>query len=147
MELAHLVGKKGDYFKFKVDLRHILKFAQAIGDSNPVYTDEEYAKTTINGGIIAPPTFPVAIANDSDQLNLDLDYRRMLHGEQQFIYTRPIRPGDLLTCQTIVSDVYEREGKQGTMEFIVLDTEMYDQEGKHVVTSRTNIVYRPVVKA
>lgn len=146
MELAHLVGKTGNPFTFQVDQRHIRQFAQAIGDTNPLYTDEQYAKTTVHGGLIAPPTFPIAISPDDneEQFDLGLDYRRMLHGEQQFIYTRAIRPGDVLQCQLKVSDVYEREGKSGTMEFLVLDTEIMDEAGNHVVTSRTNIIYRPL---
>ena len=147
MELTHLVGKTSNPFIFQVDQRHIRQFAQAIGDTNPLYTDEQYAKTTVHGGIIAPPTFPVAISPDDneEQFDLGLDYRRMLHGEQQFIYTRAIRPGDVLHCQLKVTDVYEREGKNGPMEFLVLDTEIADAAGNHVVTSRTNIIYRPLV--
>lgn len=148
MELAHLIGKTGNPFTFQVDLRHIRQFVQAIGDTNPLYIDEEFAKSTVHGGIIAPLTFPIAITSDSgEELDLGLDYRRMLHGEQQFIYTRPIRPGDVLHCQIKVTDVYEKDGKNGKMEFIVMDTEMKDAEGNHVVTSRTNIVYRPLVTA
>lgn len=145
MELQHLIGKAGKPFSFQVDHRHIRQFARAIGDLNPLYFDEDYAKTTVHGGIVAPPTFPIAIIDeDGETLDLGLDYNRMLHGEQQFIYTRPIRVNDELTCQIKVTDVYEREGKKGTMEFLVLDTEITDVDGKHVVTSRTNIIYRPV---
>lgn len=145
MELAHLLGKTGHPFVFQVDQRHIRQFAEAIGDTNPLYTDEQYAKTTVHGGIIAPPSFPIAISPDNgEELDLGLDYGRMLHGEQQFIYTRSIRPADILSCQLKVTDVYEREGKNGKMEFLVLDTEITDEAGNHVVTSRTNIIYRPL---
>lgn len=147
MELAHLIGKTGKPFTFKVEQRHIRQFAQAIGDTNPLYTDEEYAKNTPHKGLIAPLTFPVAVTpdNENDALDLGLDYRRMLHGEQQFIYTRPIRVGEMLYCQMKVTDVYEKEGKNGMMEFILFDTEIKDENGGHIVTSRTNIVYRPLV--
>lgn len=68
----------------------------------------------------------------------------MLHGEQEFIYHRPIRPGDKLHCQLKVSDVYERQGKKELMEFLVLDTEIKVPSGELVVISRTNIIYRPL---
>lgn len=145
MSVAHLIGKAGKPYTVEVEKCHIRQFAQAIGDTNPLYSDEEFAKKTVHGGIIAPPTFPIAMSEESDEdLDLGLEYSRMLHGEQRFIYTRPIRPGDVLTCQLKVTDVYEREGKNGTMEFIVMDTEMTDAAGAHVVTSRTNIIYRSV---
>src|SRR6476469_7924704 len=38
--------------------RHaILRFAEGIGDDNPLWTDEAYAASTSYGGIIAPPSF------------------------------------------------------------------------------------------
>ena len=48
--------------RFPVEAGHILMFARAIGDENPVYTDEEAARKTEAGGIIAPPTFVQASA-------------------------------------------------------------------------------------
>lgn len=43
--------------KFPVEASHIMMFARSVGDKNQVYYDEEYAKGTEVGGIIAPPTF------------------------------------------------------------------------------------------
>lgn len=147
MELDQsLIGLTGPEYIFEVEKRHIRQFAEAIGDTNPLYVDEEYAKSTVYGGIIAPPSFPVAIGVDSGQaIDLPLDYRRMLHGEQEFIYQRPIRAGDRLYCQMKVSNVYEKEGKNGLMQFLVMDTEMNDEAGELVVISRTNIIYRTFI--
>lgn len=149
MELdQHLIGLTGPHYVFEVEKRHIRQFAQAIGDPNPLYVDEAFAKSTSYGGIIAPPSFPVAIGADSGQgINLPLDYSRMLHGEQEFIYQRPIRSGDRLHCQMKVTNVYEKEGKNGTMQFLVMDTEMKDENGELVVISRTNIIYRALASA
>lgn len=145
MELDHLTGLTGAEFIFEVEKRHIRQFAEAIGDINPLYVDEEFAAKTSYGGIIAPPTFPIAIGQDSgESLDLGLEQKRMLHGEQEFIYSRPIRPGDRLHCQMKVSNVYEREGRNGKMQFLILDTEMKDESGEMVVISRTNIIYRPI---
>jgi hypothetical protein len=48
--------------KFLVEASHILMFARAVGDANPIYHDPDYASGTEPGGIIAPPTFPQASA-------------------------------------------------------------------------------------
>ena len=138
-----IIGLAGPLFTFEVEKRHIRQFAEAIGDDNPLYRDEEYAAQTPYGGIIAPPTFPIAIGSEGEGIKLDLDPKRMLHGEQEFLYTCPIRPGDRLVCQMKVTDLYEREGKSGNMQFLVLDTEIADESGKRIVTSRMNIIYRP----
>lgn len=139
-----MIGLSGEMFVFEVEKRHIRQFAVAIGDENPLYTDEEYAMETTYGGLIASPTFPIVVGSDGGggNLPLELDSRRMLHGEQEFIYYQPIRPGDRLYCQMKVSDLYEREGKSGNMQFLVLDTEMKDEKGEMVAISRTNIIYR-----
>lgn len=141
-----LIGLTGKPYIFDVEKRHIRQFAEAIGDENPLYVDEEYAAKSIYGGIIAPPSFPIVISQESEgSIDLPLDYNRMLHGEQEFIYQRPIRLGDRLTCQTKVADVYERQGKTGQMQFLVLETELKDEAGEVVVIGRTNIIYRSLV--
>jgi acyl dehydratase len=42
---------------FPIEASHILMFARAVNDPNPIYSDPEYARRSEVGGIIAPPTF------------------------------------------------------------------------------------------
>ncbi len=49
-------------YKFPVEASHILMFARAVGDENQIYSDEQHAKTTEPGKMIAPPTFAQASA-------------------------------------------------------------------------------------
>ena len=57
---------------FPVEAGHIMLFARAIGDYNPVYHDAEAAKKTEVGGVIASPTFPQAVAQfDPDYLYIE----------------------------------------------------------------------------
>ncbi|WP_200416378.1 MaoC family dehydratase N-terminal domain-containing protein [Virgibacillus salexigens] len=143
MELdKSVIGLQGKVYNFEVEKRHIRQFAEAIGDPNPLYRDEQYAKDTPHKGIIAPLTFPITIGADGGDLPLQLDTKRMLHGEQEFIYYQSIRPGDRLQCQMKVTDLYEREGKSGRMQFLVIDTEIKDDEEQMVAISRMNIIYR-----
>ena len=48
--------------RFPVEAGHILMFARAVGDPNPVYADADYAAGSEAGGIIAPPSFAQASA-------------------------------------------------------------------------------------
>jgi acyl dehydratase len=52
--------------RFPVEAGHIMMFARAIGDPNPIYSDAEYAASTPVGGIVAPPTFVQASAQFDD---------------------------------------------------------------------------------
>lgn len=142
-----VIGLTGEKYTFDVEKRHVKQFAEAIGDPNPLYTDEEYASERAYGQLVVPPTFAMAIGSEGGDFPIDLDTRRMLHGEQEFIYYRQILVGDRLHCQMKVADWYEKEGKSGTMQFLILDTEMEDDTGNLVAISRTNIIYRPLKNA
>lgn len=48
--------------RFPIEAGHVLMFARSIGDDNRIYSDEEYAKESECGSIIAPPTFVQASA-------------------------------------------------------------------------------------
>ncbi|WP_019379273.1 MaoC family dehydratase N-terminal domain-containing protein [Virgibacillus halodenitrificans] len=145
MELDNsIIGMTGESFTFEVEKGHIKRFAEAIGDNNPLYINQEYAEKTPYQSVIAPPTFLIAAGANGGDLPLELDTKRMLHGEQEFIYYKSVRPGDSLQCQMKVSDLYEREGKSGSMQFLILDTEMKDPRGELVAISRMNIIYRKI---
>ncbi len=128
--------------KFAVEASHIMMFARAIGDPNPIYHDEGQAEATEPGGIIAPPTFAQAGAQ------FDPDYRlrpkigepwmgsgkeatgikpkeagsaddqptgmgaRGLHAEQHFHYHRHLRPGDVLSATVKPGEKWEKHSKR-----------------------------------
>src|SRR5699024_10630940 len=140
-----VIGLTSEKYVVEVEKGHIKRFAEAIGDFNPLYHDEGFANDSIYGGIIATPTFPVALTSEGGELPLDLDMKRMLHVEQEFIYERVIHACNKSHCQMTVIDLYEKECKSGTKQFLVLDKEMKDKNNKLVVTSRMNIIYRPAI--
>ena len=142
---------------FPVEASHIMMFARAIGDTNPVYHDIDAARRTEVGGIIAPPTFPQAVAQ------FDPDYHLRpkpgepwfgsgrtpsgvekaassggLHAEQHFEYHRHPRPGDVLTVETKPGQTWERESKRaGKLTFRERIAEYRDQNGELVITARS----------
>ena len=64
------------------------------------------------------------------------DSARMLHAEQQYIYHKPIRPGDDLSVTTKRGKSWEKEGRRGgTMSFSETITEFRDAKGELVVTA------------
>ena len=56
--------------RFPVEAGHILMFARAVGDDNPIYSDEAHAKSTEVGHVIAPPTFVQASAQFNPDYHL-----------------------------------------------------------------------------
>jgi hypothetical protein len=144
--------------QFPVEAGHIMMFARAVGDANPIYYDETHAKSTEPGCIIAPPTFVQASAQ------FDPDYRLRpkigqpwfgsgqepsgvpqgsggggtgLHAEQHYEYHRHPRAGEVLTATVKPGQTWERQGRRaGKLIFTETITEYRDQQGELVVTAR-----------
>ncbi|MGH7950151.1 MAG: FAS1-like dehydratase domain-containing protein, partial [Candidatus Binataceae bacterium] len=69
------------------------------------------------------------------------DIRRILHGEQEFEFYKPIFVGDVLTGQARVADLYEKEGgRGGKMTFLVVETEYKNQRGEKVALARSTLI-------
>jgi hypothetical protein len=66
----------------------------------------------------------------------------VLHGEQEFVYHRPIVEGDVLHSEGRIADLYEKESKGSIMTFIVMETEWRDESDAPVVTERFNLIHR-----
>jgi acyl dehydratase len=138
-----LIGRESEPIVHEVEKGAIRRFADALGDPNPLYQDEAVARSAGHASLVAPPTFPVALtANERFRHSLDLGTRSILHGEQAFEYARPIVAGDRLTVVSRVSDVQERAGASGPTDVIVIEDEGRDERGELVFRSRATLILR-----
>jgi acyl dehydratase len=138
------IGKTTEICSMEVEKGHIRRFAQAIGDDNPLYHDQEHAKRSRYGAIIAPPTFPTVFGFEGERVleGLDINYARLLHGEQEYEYFAPIRAGDIIRFNTTITDVTEKEGKSGTMDIITTEMTGHNQDNEKVFIGRSTVVIR-----
>jgi len=128
---------------YEVGREKIRDFARAIGDYNPAYHDVEAARKLGHPDIIAPPTFAVivsflatrALIADPD---LGIDYGRVVHGEQRFVYTRPVRAGDNLTAVLTVENVRVAAGN----DLLSTRAEISTVAGEPVLTAYSTTVVR-----
>jgi acyl dehydratase len=138
-----LVGRESEPVVHEVEKGAIRRFAEALGDPNPVYVDEAAARAAGYPALVAPPTFPVVLtANERFRHSLDLGTRSVLHGEQQFEYARPVLAGDRITVRSRVADVQERPGASGATDVIVLEDEGRDEKGELVFKTRATLLLR-----
>jgi acyl dehydratase len=122
----------------------IIKFARAIGDSNPLFTDEEVARNSRYGGLIAPPTFLRSLRTGPLKAHVNSPYSANLDGGSEWEYFEPVRVGDHITVTTYVTDMFERAGRLGNMLFIVRETKYVNQFDITVALQRgTGISYKP----
>lgn len=134
-----LIGQWGFEGVMRVELGKIREFARAVKDDSVQYRDDT--------GCLAPPTFLMSVAHwmgglgETRSAVKKLDYQRLLHGEQEFEYLRPVRPGDVLTFRSRTREVFEKQGKRGgTMLFVIGETEFKNQRGEVVAYARNTVI-------
>ena len=129
-------------FQLPVTEEHVKRFAAAVGeDNNPLFFDAQAAQEMGLPGIVAPPTFTVTqifqVPRDEreQRLGANLDYARVLHGEQEFVYRRLPAAGETLTGVMRISKDFEKEGKRGgSMRFVTYETKFTDAGDDEVLT-------------
>ena len=139
------IGHVEPAFEVLVEKGRLRFFAKATGQTDPVYTDDVVALAAGHPALPVPPTFlfclemeapdPAAIRN-----LLGMDYRRLLHGEQGFVYERMAYAGDVLRFEQSIEDIYDK--KNGALEFVVRKTIVTNQRGESVAQLRTVSVLR-----
>jgi acyl dehydratase len=140
-----VIGKEYPPFTVEVEKRWVRSFAEAIGDTNPVYFDDAAASAAGYRSLPAPPTFSFALIMERNQSfmildELGIDKRRAMHGEQSFVYHADLCAGDVVTGRQRVLDVYDK--KNGALDFLVSETRLENQRGEHVCDLRTTVVVR-----
>lgn len=138
-----LIGRESEPVVHEVEKGAVRRFAEALGDPNPLYQDEGAARAAGYASLLAPPTFPVTLtANERFRHSLDLGTRSLLHGEQAFEYFRPLVAGDRVTVVSRVADVQERAGASGPSDVLVIEDEGRDVRGELVFRTRATFILR-----
>ena len=136
------IGRSSPPLALEVEPGHIRRFVEAIGDPNPIYTSEAAARAAGYPRIPAPPTFAAALRPSDVRVGMGIDMRKLLHGEQEFELLRPLYAGDVVTLVQRVADIYEKQGKAGAMDFLVLETTATDERGEVVFRARATLVIK-----
>jgi acyl dehydratase len=128
-----------------VEKGRIRFFAEVVGAVDPIHLDAAAAKAAGYRNVVAPPTFIFGAESDSGVLmklldTLQIDLRKVLHGEQRFDYHAPVCAGDTLRFETRVDDIYDKKG--GALEFVANDTKVTNQLGEHVADLHSVLVVR-----
>ncbi len=129
------IGHRFAPFTAQVEAGRLKFFAKAIGQTDPVYSDEAAAKLAGHPALPVPPTFLFCLEMDApnpgairDLLNLPVP--KVLHGEQRFTYHAMAFAGEVLTFEQRIADIYTKKG--GLLDFVVRETRVTNQHGQHI---------------
>ena len=136
------VGKTYPATSYAVGREKVREFAAAVGEENPLHHDLDAAREAGYADVVAPPMFAVvfggrAMAPALFDPDVGIDFSRMVHGGQEFVWGPPVVAGDEIATEVEVKDVAERGG----LQFFVFESRSTNQDGEMVCTGTwTNIV-------
>ncbi len=146
-ELRKSIGVPSEAIVFKVEEGAIQRYAQAIGDPNPLYNDPDFASKTKHRRLMAPPGFtgwPVQVGRPTEKLVESLVRAgappRILDGGVEFEFIEPIGAGDVLTATPKIASITERETRLGKTMFTTAEITFVNQEGIAVLRSRSTLI-------
>jgi acyl dehydratase len=140
--MSEATGKTYDPFEYEVGREKIREYANAVGETNPVYFDRQAARDAGFRDVVAPPMFAVVYSAGSVgppifDPEVGIDFMRMVHGGQEFVWSEAVCAGDTITTQTTFKDFKENAGRK----FYVFESVSRNHDDQEVVRGTwTNIV-------
>ena len=127
------IGKTYPESTYEVGKEKIKEYAKAIKNPDPHYLDDNFAKKSKYGTIIAPPTFAVVfgayliepVFMDKD---LNLNMAMLVHGEQELEFLEVVKAGDSITTSAKIVDIKNKE----KLDVISVEIKSKNQHGKDV---------------
>lgn len=136
------IGMTADIPPVVIEKEKMLSFARDY-DNIPLHTDEEYAKSTPFGGLIAPGVMSF-MSVWAKYLDVDLIGEELLAGKSTKIeWLRPVYPNDILAAKAVVTNLTKRNNKNGIVEISI---EAYNQNGELVLTNITEAIVKSRIK-
>jgi len=149
-EMRRLIGQLLCTQVVEIEKGMIERFVKAMEDPNPLWGDEEFAKKTPYGTIIAPPSFLYGL-NYYGKPAIEAFWElqpfkletlpRYLDGGIECEFFKVIRPGDILFSTVTLANLYERSGSSGTMLFVIYKVNWTNHKGEKVAD-----IFRTIIR-
>jgi acyl dehydratase len=128
---------------YLVGREKIREFAHAVKSTNPINLDVFAAQAAGYNDVVAPPTFAVVIQERSlatvlNDPEADIDFSRVVHGDQRFIHARPIVAGDELVSVLEVASIKTL----GVHSMVTFETKIFAEGDELVCTAISTLVVR-----
>jgi acyl dehydratase len=137
------VGKVFAPVSYAVGREKVREYARAVGETNPLHLDPDAARAAGHRDVVAPPMFATvytspAIGPAFFDPDVGMDFARMVHGAQAFVWGPLVVAGDEIATEVEVTDISERGG----MGFYVFESRSDNQDGERVCTGTWTCIVR-----
>ena len=142
-ELKGKIGVEWELGVYEVEKGMIQRFVKAVDDPNPLWQDEEYARQSQYGGIIAPPTLIMTIGGEQfgKEVIAPLFPDGLLHGSTKLECYQPVRPGDKIAVTVKLANVRQwQDTKSNKTTFVTFDITYRNQRGELVAKCQQTMV-------
>lgn len=125
------------------------RYAQAVGDLNPLYFEPEAARAAGHPALLTPPTFLAHAVVKGQPLTdirgdglfrrgvpLRLAVQRTMFGGEEWDFLEPVHVGDTITAETRLADLDEKQGSKGPFVRITRETTYTNGDGRVVARAR-----------
>jgi acyl dehydratase len=129
-----IIGKVFDVTEpIAVTAEEVKRYCAALGETNPLFTNEEAARKGPYGRLAAPPSFAVTFRTGRHFWeHVPRFGPRGFDAGKDVEFLRPILVGDKITLSSAVKEIYEKTGRSGTMVFVVIRSTLKNQKGEDV---------------
>ena len=132
------IGMTVDLASAVIHKEKMMAFARDY-DNIPLHTDEEYAKSTPFGGLIAPGVMSF-MSVWAKYLEVSFYENELLAGKSTKIeWLKPVYAEDVLSGRATITNLIKRNEKNGLVEITI---EAYNQKGDLVLTDVTEAVVK-----
>jgi acyl dehydratase len=143
MEDHAVIGKSFPPTEYAVCREKIREYAVAVGETNPLHHDVDFARRAGYADVVAPPMFAVvysstAIGQALFDPEIGIDFDRLLHGGQEFRWGPLVVAGDDVTTSIALKEISRRAG----MGFYVFESVSTNQRGETVCVGLWNNIVR-----
>ena len=141
-DILSFIGLESIPVTYDIERHAVERFACAIGDPNPLYSNDEIASESLYGGLIAPPTFFRSLLPGEYPEPYPEPFAHILDGGSKYRFFDPVMVGDQITVVRKITDLYEKSGRMGTMLFKISEISYTGQDGTlKAIQTTTTITY------
>jgi acyl dehydratase len=155
-EAKAMIGQPVERQTGVVHAKEAQRFAAAVGDSNPLYFDDEVARAQGYRGVVAPPMFLPQVLQGVTRLeslredgipfqggsDIPLRADRLMAGGEEYEFHSAFYPGDTITAETRIQNIEEKSGRSGRFVLITRETLYTNQDGVVVAKGRFSLIAR-----
>jgi 3-hydroxybutyryl-CoA dehydratase len=145
MEVMHISefhkGMVFPEYHYTLDKDIIKNFIAGVEETNPLYTDEDYAKKSGFGCLVVPPT-TISLYVTPSRVLKTIDKKTppgLIQAGQRYEFLRPIKVGDTVTVKAVVEDVSQKKGR----DFVAIKGEAYNPDGQKAAVSIITVIWPP----